>query len=134
MTIPFDVDQPIPRFDIPLNQGQLVKDFDLGAVYNHTFEVSPLLNEQADYDIFPQNLTSYSRADRSRIGDRVRMVQHLEETGSNLDREGPFPIDYNLIGRNDVDPIDFIASVDVEAQDLDENDDGPDNAQPDMER
>jgi hypothetical protein len=97
-TIPFDVDQPIPRFDIPLDHGDKVSDFDLGAVYHYTFAQSRVLQQKADYEQAPVDWGTYSKADQERITNRMRMVDGLRRAGKNLDTEGRLPVDRDLTG------------------------------------
>jgi hypothetical protein len=92
----FDVDVPIPAFDIPLDSGQ-VTAFDLNAVYDSTFKTTRTLQRVADYSHQPVQVEKYSREDRQRIQRRMAMVVALDQTGHDLNAEGPFPIDDALI-------------------------------------
>jgi len=93
----FNVDDPIPLIDIPLDHGEVVAGFDLGAVYNTTFRQSRTLIRVTDYEAPPLNLDSYSTDDQARIRDRQCMVKAMRESGHDLNVEGPFPIDAESI-------------------------------------
>lgn len=86
----FDVDAPMPRFDIPLDQGQKVAAFDLNSVYNLTFENSPALQRLVNYEERPAAFHTYSAADQARILARMETVVAMYRQGKNLDLEGPF--------------------------------------------
>ncbi len=88
----FDVDQPIPTVIIPLSAGQSVDNFDLGAVYNRTFQNSPAFHVQIDYAMLPDQFEAFSTDDQQHIRDRMQIIQQAAESGRNLDVDGPFPV------------------------------------------
>lgn len=90
----FDVDMPIPTFDIPLDQGAVT--FDLNAVYNTTFRTTRTLQRVADYSQPPVQIEKYSAEDQRRIQRRMAMITALEHAGHDLNDDGPFPLDNTL--------------------------------------
>lgn len=93
--IGFDVDQAIPPISIPLNAGQFIFNFDLNAVYNRTFENSPVFYLQIDYEMLPDKSETYSAADQARIQARMHLLKVLHQLGQDLDTGGPFLIEPN---------------------------------------
>jgi Protein of unknown function (DUF4058) len=85
----FDVDQPIPTVQIPLNRGDVLS-FDFGAAYRKTFEEMAYGLEYINYRELPMNFERYSADDQARIA--ARMVAVLEAAKNGVDLEtGPFP-------------------------------------------
>ncbi len=70
--IPFHVDDPLPRVNIPLS-GEDSLDFDLDVPYRKTFEES-LYGRSVDYARFPLNFDHYSPFDQARIARRMLAV------------------------------------------------------------
>ena len=85
----FDVDEPIPRVDLPLNAGDVVTvDFD--AAYQQTLH-SVRYGRQVDYAQLPVAFERYSQADQQRILSRMLTVR---DHHTELDK-GPFPRQYD---------------------------------------
>lgn len=91
-TITFDVDEVIPKFDIPLDEGHRVTDFDLNKVYNFTFGQALDLITDTDYEVLPMRIETYSEVDQARIRRRMQTIIAMRDAGHNLDEEGPFPL------------------------------------------
>jgi hypothetical protein len=70
--------------------------FDLGQVYNATFENTPTFHRMIDYSLLPLQPETYSSADRQRIIQRMAMVAIAHRAGHNLDESGPFHSIANL--------------------------------------
>lgn len=85
----FDVDQPIPGVQIPLNRGDVLT-FDFGAAYGKTFEEMAYGLEYIDYRDLPVNFARYSVDDQARIGARMVAILEAAKSGVDLER-GPFP-------------------------------------------
>ena len=84
----FDVDQPIPTVQIPLN-GSDVLTFDFGPAYHKTLAETFFAYEFVDYSQYPVNFERYSPEDRQRIAMRMVAVLEAARDGINLE-SGPF--------------------------------------------
>jgi len=80
----FDVDQPIPMVQIPLNRGDVLA-FDFGAAYRKTFEEMAYGLEYVDYRELPLNFGRYRRDDQARIASRMIAVLEASKNGTNLE-------------------------------------------------
>lgn len=87
----FDVDEPIPTIDIPLNAGDILR-FDFDAAYQKTLEETLFAYENVDYRRLPVNFDRYSPSDRARIVSRMLAVLEAARRGNNLERP-PQPIE-----------------------------------------
>lgn len=85
----FDVDQPIPIIDIPLNADDVLR-FDFDAAYQKTFEEGLYGMEMVDYSQLPLNFDRYSRDDQMRILARMLAVLRAVRDNENLD-QSPLP-------------------------------------------
>lgn len=86
----FDVDDPIPVVEIPLNADDVLK-FDFGAPYHKTVQEALFAYEFANYNELPVNFDRYRERDQARIA--ARMLAVLEAACAGIDLEtGPFPI------------------------------------------
>ncbi len=88
---PFDVDDPIPAVEIPLN-GDDKPIFDFGAAYQKTFEETLYGARLVDYTQPPLNFDRYSRADQQRILTRMSTVAKAAVDGVDLDASAPLPL------------------------------------------
>jgi hypothetical protein len=84
------VDSPLPTVAIPLNAGD-VFHFDFGKPYRKTFEEA-FLGDDVDYRQFPVHLERYSRADQTRIANRMLTVVQAAADGLPLDNETSLPV------------------------------------------
>lgn len=84
----FDVDEPIPTVQIPLN-GSDVLTFDFGPAYHKTLAETFFAYEFVDYSQYPVNFERYSPEDRQRIATRMVAVLEAARDGINLE-SGPF--------------------------------------------
>jgi hypothetical protein len=85
----FGVDQPIPRFGLPLNEGQTVS-LDFNAVYHQTFNAQPAFGLAVDYAVEPAGMADdYNARDQAAIRARMRAVAAHVAAGDDL-RAGPF--------------------------------------------
>ncbi len=89
-SIMFDVDEPIPKFDIPLDEGRHISQFDLNQVYQYTFERAPDLIMDTDYETPPVHIETYTEADQARIQRRMLLVIKMRAAGHDLDQGAPF--------------------------------------------
>ena len=85
----FDIDDPTPNTDVPLNRGdQLTLDF--ATVYTTVFQ-GALYGNRIDYARYPLNFDRYTLTDQTRIANR--MVAVLEAAHAGVDLEtGAFPL------------------------------------------
>lgn len=85
----FGVDETIPTMTIPLS-GDDRLDFDFDAPYQMTFE-GMLYGNEVDYAQLPLKFENYSRADQTRIVNRMLAVIEASQTGAQLDAILPAP-------------------------------------------
>lgn len=85
----FDVDNPIPLVEIPLNMGDILP-FDFGAAYQKTFE-DALYGYDMDYRQLPPHFEDYSPADQLRIATRMLTIRQATQAGHTLDN-APLPL------------------------------------------
>jgi len=94
----FDVDEPIPRVQIPLHNGDTL-DFDFGAVYRRTFE-EMLYGNKIDYSQLPLKFELYSSDDQARIVSHMLTVVEAAHNGENLESDPqalePIPLEVAL--------------------------------------
>jgi uncharacterized protein DUF4058 len=88
----FDVDEPIPTIDIPLNADDILT-FDFNAPYQRTFEELFYGIELVDYRQLPLNFDRYSRDNRTRIAMRMLAVLKAARDGIDLDKNAPLPVE-----------------------------------------
>jgi uncharacterized protein DUF4058 len=81
----FDVDEPIPKIRIPLNEGEGL-DFDFDKVYRRTFE-EMLYGNKIDYNQLPLNFEMYTLDDQARIVSRMLAVIEASRNGDNLEHD-----------------------------------------------
>lgn len=81
--IGFDVDEPLPSVDIPLNGGDALT-FDFGVPYRKTFEEG-LYGRLVDYKQLPQHFDRYSLPDQTRIVRRMLAVVGASGVGADLE-------------------------------------------------
>ncbi|MCE7946881.1 MAG: DUF4058 family protein [Chloroflexi bacterium CFX4] len=70
----FGIDAPIPHVDIPLTFGVYLHAFDLGAVYNITYEQTPTYGRVIDYSVLPSAFERYAPEDQARIQARMATI------------------------------------------------------------
>jgi len=87
----FDVDQPFPLVEIPLNAGDVLK-FDFGAPYRKTFEEG-LYGRRVDYRRFPLNFDRYGEADQARIAARMLAVLNTVQASIDPESNAPLPVE-----------------------------------------
>jgi len=90
--IEFNVDEPIPMVEIPLN-GDDVLEFNFGAAYNKTFEETLYGVRLVDYSQQPLNVDRYSLDDQVRILARMLTILKAASKGLDLEKSAPLPID-----------------------------------------
>jgi hypothetical protein len=90
--IEFDVDEPIPTIEIPLNADDILK-FDFNVPYQRTFEELFYGIELVDYRQFPVNFDRYSSINRTRIAARMLAVLKAVGSGIDLDSNAPLPVE-----------------------------------------
>lgn len=88
----FDVDQPIPAVNIPLN-GDDVLHFGFGAAYQKTFEEMAYGLESIDYSQLPMNVDRYRPDDQARIAARMLAVLRAAREGVDLEANAPLPVE-----------------------------------------
>jgi Protein of unknown function (DUF4058) len=88
----FDVDQPLPIVDIPLNAGDSIA-FDFGTAYDRTFSETMFGIEFIDYSQPPLHFDRYSRADQARILTRMAAIIKGVQDGVDLEKNAPLPTD-----------------------------------------
>jgi hypothetical protein len=86
----FDVDDPIPTVEIPLN-GADVLAFDFGQAYAKTHDETLYSVRLVDYRDKPLHFERYSAADQARVLQRMATVMQAVSAGKNLE-DGPFPL------------------------------------------
>jgi hypothetical protein len=74
----FDVDAPIPKADIPLENTEVVRQFDFGVPYTVTYENTVTYPRMVDYARTPLRFDTYSPDDQRRILQRMAAVQNKE--------------------------------------------------------
>ncbi len=92
----FDVDDPIPTAEIPLN-GDDVLTFDFDAPYQKTFEELFYGLELVDYSQLPLNMDRYSPGDQVRILARMLAIMKAVRDGVDLDKNAPLPVDEDIV-------------------------------------
>lgn len=85
----FNVDDPIPTVEIPLNAGDMLK-FDFNAPYQKMFEES-FFGDDVDYAELPENFMRYNSADQQRIACRMLAILKAAKAGANLEANSPLP-------------------------------------------
>ncbi len=90
--IEFDVDEPIPTIEIPLNAEDILK-FDFNLPYQRTFEDLFYGIELVDYRQLPLNFNRYSRDNQTRITARMLAVLKAAGSGVDLDKDVPLPVE-----------------------------------------
>jgi Protein of unknown function (DUF4058) len=90
--IEFDVDEPIPTIEIPLNADDIVK-FDFNSPYQRTFEELFYGIELVDYQQLPINFDRYSPDNQTRIAARLLAVLKAVRNGVDLDKDVPLPVE-----------------------------------------
>ncbi len=88
----FDVDDPIPAVNIPLNAGDVLK-FDFGKAYTKTFEEA-FYGDEVDYSQLPDHFDRYSEHDQIRIICRMLAVLKAMAEGIDLETTAPLAADY----------------------------------------
>jgi uncharacterized protein DUF4058 len=94
----FDVDDPIPTVEIPLN-GEDVLTFDFNAPYQRTFEELFYGIERVDYGQLPLNFDRYSPDDQVRV--LARMLAVLKAVRDRVDLEQNAPLPVEAVGLDD---------------------------------
>jgi Protein of unknown function (DUF4058) len=87
----FDVDEPLPVVDIPLNDGAVLS-FDFGAAYHKTFH-EMLYGNEVDYSQLPLHFDRYSETDQIRIINRMLAVLNAARDGRDLAVDSPLPVE-----------------------------------------
>ncbi len=86
----FSVDTALPLIDIPLDHGEVLKQFDFGAVYNTVFETMRPYHRYTDYEQLPLHFETYSQNDQERVQRRMAAIRRAVE--NNLDLDNPIPL------------------------------------------
>lgn len=86
----FDVDDPIPTVDIPLNADDVLS-FDFNTPYQRTFEELLYGIERVDYSQLPLKWDRYSRDDQIRILARMLAVMKAARDDVDLELKAPLP-------------------------------------------
>jgi hypothetical protein len=89
---PFDIDDPLPVVDIPLN-GDDVLRFDFGLPYQRTVQEQFFTLEHVNYRQLPLHFERYSEADQARIVCRMLAVLKAVREGINLETAAPLPVE-----------------------------------------
>ena len=76
----FEVDGEMPTIRVPLADSDDTS-FNLGAVYNFSFEATRLLNRVVNYAVEPERMSSYTPADQERIRQRMKTI--AQQLGSS---------------------------------------------------
>jgi hypothetical protein len=84
------VDEPLPTIEVPL-AGEDRLPFNLGKVYNETFERTRFYQSVVDYAEKPLAFDTYSPADQEHILKRMAFLAEAVQKGLDLE-QGPFPI------------------------------------------
>jgi hypothetical protein len=87
---PFEVDDPIPVVNIPLNDTDVLP-FDFGAAYNKTYEETLYGAVLVDYDQLPLNFDRYRPNDQAHILNRMLAVLKAERDGLDLEHSATLP-------------------------------------------
>ena len=82
----FDVDDPLPTVEIPLNSDDKLA-FDFGLPYRKTLEETLFAYEFVDYSQLPINFERYNAYDQTRIAKRMVAVLQAHHTGLDLEKE-----------------------------------------------
>jgi Protein of unknown function (DUF4058) len=86
----FDVDEPIPSINIPLNANDTLP-FDFEAAYNKTFEETFYGARLVDYSQLPLNFDRYRRDDQEKTLARVLAILKAVKSGVDLEQNAPLP-------------------------------------------
>jgi hypothetical protein len=87
----FDVDDPLPTVNIPLNADDVLA-FDFGTAYTKTFG-EMLYGNEVDYRDLPLNFDRYSEADQARITARMLAVLKAARDGADLEQATPLAVE-----------------------------------------
>jgi hypothetical protein len=87
----FDVDDPLPTVNIPLNDGDAL-DFNFGTAYEKTF-TEMLYGNEVDYRQFPLNFDRYSSDDQARILARLLAILKAADAGLDLETGAPLLVE-----------------------------------------